>query len=242
MALTDNLAAYWKFDESSGDAADSSGNANTATNKNSATFTTGKINNCASLVHASTQWFEAASSASLNFTGDFTVSGWFDFTVTNAEYVMFSRGWDNGAAGHNYWFLYDGVSALSGFISNGSTEHNGTVSWTPSSTTWYYLSMVYTASAGSISFYVNGSQQGTTQTGYPTTLNNTSKQTVIGNLLSSTGVDEGISFGGLIDECGVWSRALSGSEIASLYNAGAGLSYPFGVTASSSKLALLGVG
>jgi hypothetical protein len=32
---------------------------------------------------------------------------------------------------------------------------------------------------------------------------------------------------GLIDEVGIWSRALTGAEVTSLYNGGAGLQYPF---------------
>ena len=34
---------------------------------------------------------------------------------------------------------------------------------------------------------------------------------------------------GSIDEAGIWSRALSGTEITELYNAGAGITYPFSI-------------
>ena len=36
-----------------------------------------------------------------------------------------------------------------------------------------------------------------------------------------------------MDEVGVWSRALSSSEIAQLYNSGSGLSYPLSLVNSS---------
>lgn len=45
---------------------------------------------------------------------------------------------------------------------------------------------------------------------------------------------------GAQDEVGYWSRALSGAEITQLYNAGAGLQYPF--ASSLKNLMLLGVG
>ena len=38
-------------------------------------------------------------------------------------------------------------------------------------------------------------------------------------------------FAGTIDEVGIWSRALTSTEVTSLYNGGAGFQYPF-VTAS----------
>ena len=37
----------------------------------------------------------------------------------------------------------------------------------------------------------------------------------------------GLFYDGLIDEVGVWNRALSGSEVAELYNGGSGDPYPF---------------
>jgi hypothetical protein len=33
--------------------------------------------------------------------------------------------------------------------------------------------------------------------------------------------------GGVIDEVGIWKRALSASEITTLYNSGSGTTYPF---------------
>ena len=32
---------------------------------------------------------------------------------------------------------------------------------------------------------------------------------------------------GIIDEVGIWARSLSDAEVTQLYNAGAGLTYPF---------------
>jgi hypothetical protein len=35
------------------------------------------------------------------------------------------------------------------------------------------------------------------------------------------------TFNGQLDEVGIWNRALTGSEVAELYNGGIGLTYPF---------------
>lgn len=47
MALNTNILASWKFDESSGNATDSSGNGKTLTNTNSISYVSGKVNNAA---------------------------------------------------------------------------------------------------------------------------------------------------------------------------------------------------
>jgi hypothetical protein len=39
--------------------------------------------------------------------------------------------------------------------------------------------------------------------------------------------DSNWGFDGMIDEIGVWSRALTSGEVTQLYNSGAGLQYPF---------------
>jgi len=58
----------------------------------------------------------------------------------------------------------------------------------------------------------------------------------------SGGTPEGF-FDGMIDEVGVWSRLLTSDEVTTLYNAGAGLSYPFSSgTVATHFLSLLGAG
>jgi hypothetical protein len=37
----------------------------------------------------------------------------------------------------------------------------------------------------------------------------------------------GLETSGMVDEIGYWERDLSSSEVTTLYNAGAGLTYPF---------------
>jgi len=46
-------------------------------------------------------------------------------------------------------------------------------------------------------------------------------------------------FDGILDEVGLWSRAITGAEVTTLYNGGAGLTYPFGSSANKrSKLSI----
>lgn len=83
---TANLVAYWKFDESSGDAADSSGNNLTLTNT-SATYEAGKKNNCATLGTGAT--FQGADSDFYDFgTGVFTIAFWLKTSNTSRNGVV----------------------------------------------------------------------------------------------------------------------------------------------------------
>ncbi|QQR78854.1 MAG: hypothetical protein IPJ68_01080 [Candidatus Moraniibacteriota bacterium] len=76
-ATDGNTAALYHLDESSGNAADSSGNNNTGTVANG-TYAAGSLNNALGF-NGSTSLFTAADSSSLSLTGNFTVEAWTKF-------------------------------------------------------------------------------------------------------------------------------------------------------------------
>jgi len=45
----------------------------------------------------------------------------------------------------------------------------------------------------------------------------------------------------LLDEFGIWSRAISEAEVSELYNSGNGLTYPFGVAPEAAPLKIFDV-
>src|SRR3989344_3474903 len=69
--------SYWKYDESSGVASDSTGS-NTLTNNNTITYSAGKTNNASNLVAANSQWFSIANGtwSNLDPTTSFSLSFW----------------------------------------------------------------------------------------------------------------------------------------------------------------------
>ena len=224
---TTNLAAYWKFDESSGAAGDSTANGNTLTNNNTATFTTGKINNGTSLIRANHQYFTRADDASLSVTGSLTLAGWVKFNSlpsTNILYKLFSKS-DGTASGESYHFsLYNnaGTLQLYGQVRANSTTYSFIGrTWTPATSTWYHVAFVFDAGAKTGTLYVNGSQLSTSTTGMVGSIQDTNATFYLGD--SSIGANENDD--GMIDEAGVWSRALSANEIAQIYNAGSGETY-----------------
>ena len=243
MALTDNLEGYWKFDESSGNASDSTANGNTLTNNNTATYGPAVINNGAYLASASTQFFSKSDTASLSITGDLSISGWFYNTDSAVSGTFVSKWLD---AGNQRGYIFDYDPASSGTLrlvlsTTGSDFPLVTVTGASlSSTTFYYLTMTFKASTSKVNFYKNASLVGAEQT--------ISASSIFDNTADFTvGMDTGGKgyLNGRVDELGVWARVLTGAEITELYNGGAGLSYPFTPDSASPRrfdLKLLGVG
>jgi len=241
MPLTDNIVSYWKLDESSGNAADSVAS-NTLTNNNTATFVAGKINNGTDLESDSFQYFSIAdaSQTGLDLSGDLSFSMWIKAESLSAstERPLISKrvGADNQRSYHfKLGSSGSGIGLL--WYTDGSTiGGNLSVAWTPSTATWYHVAV--TKSSTTAKFYIDGAQQGTDQTGSNATIFNGTAPFELGAF-----VDSPEYWDGIIDEVGVWSRALTDAEIISLYNSGAGLSYPFSTSKGTpSNLLLMGVG
>ena len=107
-------------------------------------------------------------------------------------------------------------------------EGTGDASSTADSTTalsstgvWYHV--VAVRDSTTLNIYVNGgSAEATTGT---TVRNSDNTQQFVTARYRSP--DDAYYFDGIIDELGLWKRALSAAEVAELYNAGAGKTYPF---------------
>lgn len=234
MAIVDNIVSYWKFDESSGNASDSTASAYTLTNNGTITYVAGKINNCGDLESGSSQYYgnTGGGTTGLALTGDFSIGFWVNFeslpSSGNTMWMFDKKSESN--EDYSYYAVYllntAGTYSIKLRTTNGSATSNIDVgvNWTPSTATWYYVVITRTSSGGSVSFFVNGSQQGSSQTGYNGALTGTSTLAFYYGRYKS---GDGRYFDGKVDEAGIWSRVLSGAEITSLYNSGTGLSYPF---------------
>lgn len=221
--MTAGIISYYKLDESSGNAADSAGT-NTLTNNNTTTFVAGKVNNAADLERSSSQDFSIAdgSQIGLDLTGEISIAAWIKLesdptTNTYAVVAKFST------MGNRQYQLSIGDSDKITFAHTvGGVTESKQVTWDPSTAVFYHLGVSF-ASNGDVKFYVNGAQQGATQSGLTAGSDNGSSAFRIGG--NDTGLGE--YFDGLIDEVGVWDRALTDAEFTSLYSGGSGNQYPF---------------
>ena len=220
MSLLTNLVAYYKLDETSGTTVIDSANTHTGTSANCTVNQTGIINKAYSF-NGSSSWIDVTTNPNdFNFLGDFSVAAWVNFSSTNVLRIV-EKETPSGAGNVNfgliivskkaYAFLDVVGGAGSGSVTGGADINNSA---------WHYL--VMTRSGTTLTLYVDGSSVGTPATVGSNAINNTTDLYI--------GVAPGPIqyFAGLIDEVGLWSRALSSAEVLALYNSGNGLSFSFG--------------
>lgn len=237
MTLLTNLVAYWKLDESSGNASDSSGGGFTLTNNNSVTYAAGLINNGADF-GASNSTKSLSITNDLGITGgNISISAWIkptslpandptDPTPSGRFTIVWQEDGGNGVANTIHLSQVGGVQkVIYSRWRQGIAIQVSEVNHTTSTSTWTHVVATYDGVNGRC--YVNNGTPGVTAmsgNGNPT-----SDRSAIG--FSPSG--NVAYFSGMVDEVGVWSKALTAGEITQLYNSGNGLSYPF--TSSNSN-------
>lgn len=228
MTLTTNLNSYWKLDGNSNDSVGAFNGTDTAITYSSGN---GKINQGAGF-NGSSSYISLGSV--FQITGDMTINAWFKSSAANSAFDAGTFIAGDGRSGTPTQNLLirpnqpggvgtDPVASAS--CTSGGTNYNAidTGGQKLNDGNWHMITGVF--SGTNLIVYVDGTSKATVTSAAKA--NGASGGIGANNNNGST-----IQFtNGAIDEVGVWSRALSGSEITTLYNGGAGLQYPF--TASS---------
>ncbi|NTW32250.1 MAG: LamG domain-containing protein [Bacteroidetes bacterium] len=215
QSLTTGLVGYWKLDETSGNnPVDAIGN-NNLINTNSTPFVAAKINNGASFTASSSQKFQKSSSIGLPVTGDFSLQCWYKGASPVGD-GLFGYGLSQSYGTWRTILVVSGCAYFGGY----SVDLNS--NYTITDGNWHHI--VVTGASGAGTIYVDGISRNT---------GSFSGLTSAGTTLS-IGVrpDNNYYITALIDECAIWSRALTAAEVTSLYNSGNGLAYPFVSTAT----------
>lgn len=236
MAITDQLLATWSFDESSGNAADASGNGKTLTNNGTTAFASALINNGASFGSTNTTKYFSRSDSSGWSDGAFSISLWVKLStdVQNGTYSQQTFGFASLKTTNQY--------AEIRYEWNGGTPHL----WFQrqragfAGTNFYYNVTLGTSSWHHIVFTYDG----TNLVGYldgvsVTTATDTNTGGSGGTASTRVGTSEpadGEYTNGLMDITAIWSRGITSGEVTTLYNGGVGVQYPFAVTPKSSFL------
>lgn len=233
MALIDNIVAYWKLDESSGNAVDSTGNGYTLTNTGSMAYAAALINNGAN-PDANGKYLSNSSVLGFTNTTNFSISFWVKLASDNTnDRDMFAL-WQNGNPTGWYFrglYEYNGGTRRLRFFRSGSTVTFLDINGNIGDNTWYHIVFTYNGSSGAMKLYKNVAT--TTTGGASTGTGNVGVSTQF-NLTDTAGSGFAATINGLVDETGVWNKVLSDAEVTELYNGGAGLAYPFSATASNS--------
>ncbi|TXI33544.1 MAG: LamG domain-containing protein, partial [Candidatus Moraniibacteriota bacterium] len=222
-AVDTGLKGYWSFngqDMSGGYSFDRSGAGNTGSLYNSPTIARGILGQALDF-DAVNDYVATADSSSLDIgdTDDLTLSGWFyrdTFTGTNGLIAKRS-GFATGDVGY-IAYIDATTDQLIFQISDGTDVYTITSSSTFTATDWHHFAVVWDQdSATNSEIYIDGTADKATDSG---TIGN------IGDLSNALGVyvgarsDGSTLFDGRIDEARVYKRALSATDIKSLYDQG----------------------
>jgi len=211
MSLITNLIAYYKLDGNSNDATGTSNGSDTSI---SYSTSYGKIDQGASLNGTTSKVLSTISSG---LGGSFTVNIW-AYKVSGfwnmpwySHVASYNNYWacigDNGS-GKIRFQMYDGTN--NPFLDSTST---------PSGSAWHMITTVRNTTTDQLLIYIDGVLDCT-----PATDTTTSTPTYSNFYLGTQ--NNSAFFNGYLDECGVWSRALTSAEIQSLYGGGFGYAYP----------------
>lgn len=229
MALTDSLISHWALDEASGNALDSHGSNDLTETGGTIDSATGKVGNCRDFEEADTEWFEHADNASLS-TGDidFTFAAW---VFMESEAALFGTILAKGSLSTNsveYSLYYrQSVDDFQWKVGNGTASATVSSTLNVTTGTWYFVVAWHDSVNNLLGISVNDGAAVTAS--YSSGGNDNASAFMIG--ADSTGR----YFDGLIDEVSFWKRVLTSDERTELYNAGAGLAYPWSAPAAGNR-------
>jgi len=211
------LTGYWPFDEGSGTAsADKSGNKNSETSYGSPTWTAGKVGSYALSFNGTTQLGSMPSQASYAQL-PMSIAFWFNAAQTPVSFGadMYLLQKEKSSSPFRSWQIYLSDTLWPNKIvflpcnAAGSCTDNLISNNTITAGTWYFLVITMNAS-GTEQMYVNG----TLQSGVDNEVGIQSSDAIldVAQAWSSN------LFDGSLDDIRIYSRALTGIEIQTIYN------------------------
>jgi hypothetical protein len=222
MALIDDLVSHWKLNEVSGNRTDSHGSL-TLTDNNTVTQAVGKIGDAAQFTAANNEYLSSASS-NFNGTNSFTIAGWIYLDSSPESTILAQKG--SSSDGYILSFFLFSPRPLLTVRADDFTSASATWNADLSTGQWYFIVAWMDEAANEIGISIN---DGTPVTAaWVNTLTSSALDFRVGS-------DDFAPFNGRIDSLSFWQRALTAEEITILYNAGAGLDYPFAAEAAESS-------
>ncbi len=218
-----NLVGYWHFDKNSGTAVAVDGSVNT----NDGSLLNGADRsidvpdlpsnlNSVELEGGSNDHVSVGDPAALDLTGDLTLSAWINVDTAPASGVLAAivTKWAQSATldAYGIWVINDsGTLRLIAAIGVDGSADFGLTGGVISPSTWTHVAMTYDATSGANKIYVDGVEVGSrTRAGGTDTNDN---DLLIGR--EDSGAPR--PFDGLIDEVRVYSTALTGTQIATIF-------------------------
>jgi uncharacterized protein (TIGR02145 family) len=219
---TNGLVAWWPFN---GNANDESGNGNNGT-VNGATLTSdrfGNANSAYNFVKLNQNYLTINNTAGNFGTSNFTISIWFlssDPNVSSLINKRYNESWGN------YWELRSDLFGIND-ATNG-TNYSSLFNINNLINLWHNCIII--RNSNSLKYFFNGSLIQEINTPIIHNISN-SNNLIIGSIIAPiSGVLQ--SHEGIIDDIGIWNRALTQQEITELYTS----SDPFDVSATNTTV------
>lgn len=208
--LRNGLVGWWKFDESSGNAVDSSSYSNTGTPTGTTIVSNCQRGGCRSF-NGSGDFVDLGTGSSLNPT-EVSVSSWIKASsFSNAYNTVVQRG--NGTDYYEFFVKSNGKAAMYVAAVGLTSFYDGTGSATLAVNRWYHLVLTYSVANG-LKGYVNGVLDGSA------TANGALISVAANAYIGKDGFTAGRLFAGHIDDVRIYNRALIAQEVKDLYQLG----------------------
>jgi hypothetical protein len=218
-SLTEGLIAYWKLDDSSGNAVDSTENGLDLTNNGAVQGELGLIGNSYSFDGVNS-YLNIADSSLLNPTDGISIAAWVYKNSTD-DMVIVDKSEDLAQS----YMLRDYGQQLQWNINRGGTGSGETlIANTLPTGQWSFV--VATYNRVSMKLYVDGELVGTTLFSEAITPSEFNLDLGTEILFNANNNQPFAPWNGLIDEFGMWNRPLSALEVHQLYNNSMGETYP----------------
>jgi hypothetical protein len=174
------------------------------------------------LVASSSQYLSRADEAVLDITGDMSLEAWVKIdsfpSSPNTMAMVAKRRYDISGRSYSFVIRNTGGQIELGFdpSDDGTGKVYSVVDWNASLDTWYHVAMVYDddggegGTSGSVTFYVDGSQQGSIQSGLDTSMISSTADLLIG--AGSSNAPDAF-WDGKIDEVRMWDDIRTEAEI-----------------------------
>lgn len=219
--LSVGLVSYYKLDETSGTTTIDSHGSNNGTISGATVNVAGKIDKAYDF-DGTNDYVQIDNEEAMRLSGgSYSISFWFKADSISKSRLI----WKSYSTDGTIEYDINIADTSAGKIDFRTNDGKLTSSTSVSVGNWYHIVVVRDLSSTGTEqkLYINAGTPVTRASTGTTTTGNDNKKMQIGRyFFSSTAGDY---FNGIIDEVGIWSRALSSEEVSELYNSGTGITY-----------------
>jgi hypothetical protein len=227
--ILNGLLAYWKLDNNGSggvsllDSAEDSRTLTAPNGTGGVSLGTGIINGSASFSGDNQTYFTRDGGFLDGDNDEYSISAWVKTTLANDVFIVDQATGNNWSGSAITLDMFSDGRIYGTIFWSGEPEYDRAEGSTPiNNGNWHHTAFTWKRT-GSLKVYVDGALDGSLSSSGNYANSPTNNLSINSNADGSFAKGRNVN----IDEVGIWNKELSASEITSLYNAGAGKSYPF---------------